>query len=273
MRERLRAFANPPAPVSEDEGKGYGKRAFVSGKGVSYFDRENNDAVTCRRMYEQGGLVGEAIDTYPLFVFTNGYVLQGEDESLNDSIQEFLDNIDVETIGHQLIVDALVMPNGKAYAEIVWNRAHNQILNLQYRPAETFKEELDDRGNVVGYVQTVQRDNSTISVSLAPDEVFVLDLHAPLVKRAFKEINIDMAIADSTATSIQRHGYPRYHIKLGQPGDQVSEDALRSHGRQFEELKPNNEWTTTQDVYHRQHRQRRHPTGRGLYQLVNSARI
>jgi hypothetical protein len=78
--------------------------------------------------------------------------------------------------------------------------------------------------------------------------VFVLDLHTPLVKRAFKEIEIDMAIADSTATSIQRHGYPRYHVKLGQPGEEVGLDALRAHGRQFEDLKPNMEWTTTQDV-------------------------
>ena len=246
--ERIRAFANPPAPTSEDEGKGYGKRSFRTGKAPSFFDTDVKDALKCRRMYEQGGLVGEAIDAYPLFMFTNGYVLNGDDEKLSEVMQEFLDMVDIESLAHQLVVDALVMPNGKGYAEIVWNRGGNGITGIVYRPAETFKEILDDRGNVIQYVQTVARNNETISVALEPKDVFVLDLHMPLVKRAFKEIEIDMAIADSTATSIQRHGYPRYHVKLGQPGEDVGLDALKAHGRQFEDLKPNMEWTTTQDV-------------------------
>jgi len=253
LLDRIRAFAKTPAPEpkqapDEDEGKGYGKRAFRVGKAPVYFSQDVTDASKCRRMYEQGGLVGEAIDAYPLFMFTNGYVLNSDDEALSDVAQEFLDTIDFETLGHQLVVDALVMPNGRAYAEIVWNKIGAGITGLVYRPAETFKEILDERGNVIQYVQTVIRDNSTVSVELEPKNIFVLDLHAPLVKRAFKEIEIDMAIADSTATSIQRHGYPRYHVKLGQPGENVSEDALRTHGRQFEDLKPNMEWTTTQDV-------------------------
>jgi hypothetical protein len=146
--DRIRAFAKTPAPapkqeVDEDEGKGYGKRAFRTGKALAYFSSDVTDAVKCRRMYEQGGLVGEAIDAYPLFMWTNGYVLQGDDDSQNETVQEFLDNIDIETLGHQLVVDALVMPNGRAYAEIVWNKIGSDIADLVYRPAETFKEILD----------------------------------------------------------------------------------------------------------------------------------
>ena len=245
MSLRSRLFGPKPVP---DEGKGYSQASFKSGKALAYFSSDVTDAAKCRRMYEQGGLVGEAIDAYPLFVFTNGYVLQGDDETLTDSVQEFLDAVDIETLGHQLIVDALIMPNGRAYAEIVWNRLGAGITKMVYRPAETFKEILDDRGNVIQYVQTVTRNNTTITVELEPKNIFVLDLHAPLVKRAFKEIEIDLAIADSTATSIQRHGYPRYHVKLGQPGENVGRQALMDHGKEFENLKPNMEWTTTQDV-------------------------
>jgi hypothetical protein len=251
--DRIRAFANPPAPTTtEDDGEGYGRASFKSGNAPVFFNSDLTDKVTCRRMYEQGGMVGEAIDAYPLFAWTNGYALEGDAGASTDMVQEFLDGVELETLGHQLIVDALVIPadggSGKGYAEIVWNRAGNQIVGLQYRPAETFTEILDPRGKVITYRQTIMRDNSKITVDLPPENMLVIDLHMPLIKRAFKDIQVDAAIADATATSIQRHGYPRYHVKLGQPGEAVSLQALRDHGRQFEDLKPNMEWTTTQDV-------------------------
>jgi hypothetical protein len=230
----------------EDDGKGYPKKSFVTGKQLVFFDSDNDDKFKFRRMYEQGGLVGEAIDAYGLFAFTNGYRLEGDDEPLKEAVQEFLDKVDIETLGRQMITDALVVDKG--FAEKVGNRIGTATVGLMYRPGETFKEVLDERGNVIKYIQTVMRDRAAISVELEPGAMFVLDLHTNLIRRAYKDILIDAAIADATATSIQRHGYPRYHVKLGLPGEAVSEDALRDHGRQFENIKANMEWTTTQDV-------------------------
>ena len=247
-------FQRAPPAAPKDEGQGYSRASFKSGTAPLFYQSDLTDKATCRRMYEQGGMVGEAIDAYPLFAWTNGYVLEGELEGdpTFDMVQEFLDANCIETLGHQLIVDALVIPDdnhsGKGYAEIVRNRAGNGITSLQYRPAETITELLDPRGKVVGYRQTVRRDNSTLVVELRPEDLFVVDLHMPLIKRAYKDVLNDIAVADATATSIQRHGYPRYHIKLGAPGEVVSSDALRAHGQKFEDLKPNNEWVTTADV-------------------------
>lgn len=227
-------------------GEGYSLPSFKSGTQPVFFNSEQGDKATFRRMYEQGGVVGEAIDSYPLFTFTNGYVLEGEEGSVRDMVQSFLDAVNIEVLGHRLIVDALVI--GKGYSEIIYNKAGNKIMGLQYRPAETFTEVYDSRGNVVGYRQTVIIDNVRKTVNLPPEKVLVIDLFMPLVKRAFKDINIDATIADATATSIQRHGYPRYHVKLGQPGEAIGRQALVDHGKQFEDLRPNMEWTTTQDV-------------------------
>ena len=244
MSLRSRLFG-PPKPVP-DAGEGYSRASFKSGTSPVFFNSDLNDKVTFRRMYEQGGLVGEAIDTYPLFTFTNGYVLEGDEDAPRDLAQEFLDKIDIEMLGHQLIIDALVI--GKGYAEIVWNKAKNAIVDVKYRPAETFREILDERGAVQLYRQTVVRDNVAITVDLPPQNVLVIDLQMHLIRRAFKDIQIDAAIADATATSIQRHGYPRYHVKLGQPGETIDRKTLIDHGKEFENLKPNMEWTTTQDV-------------------------
>jgi hypothetical protein len=243
MSLRSRLFGSKAAP---DEGRGYSHSSFKSGTSPAFFNTDVGDKATFRRMYEQGGMVGEAIDAYALFTFTNGYVLEGEEGAPRDKAQAFLDKVDIETFGHRVIIDALVI--GKGYGEIVWNRAGNDIVDLVYRPAETFTEILDVRGNVVSYRQTVIRDNERIVVDLPPQNVLILDLHMHLIKRAFKDINIDAAIADATATSIQRHGYPRYHVKLGVSGEKVGRQALIDHGKEFETLKPNMEWTTTQDV-------------------------
>lgn len=249
MSLRTRLFGPKEAP---DDGAGYSRKSFKSGQALTFYDKDVTDKTVCRRMYTQGGMVGEAIDAYALFAFANGYTLEGDDGPMKDKCQAFLDANSIEELGHQLIVDALVIPDGngsgKGYAEIVWNRAHTEIVSLQYRPAETFEEVLDSRGNVQYYQQSVVRDNQRITVQLPKENVLVIDLHMPLVKRAFKDINIDAAVADATATSIQRHGYPRYHVKLGAPGEAVSQDVLKSHGHEFEELKPNMEWTTTHDV-------------------------
>lgn len=241
LLSRLFGLADPNA-----EPKSYPSRVFRFGKQRTYFDSDNKDQLKCRRMYEQGGMVGEAIDCYPLFTLTNGYRLEGDDEKLAETVQEWYDKVDMETVLHQLIVDALVI--GKGYAEIVYNRAGNAIVGLLPRPAETFSENLDQMGNVISYTQTVQRNHETDKVEFAPEQIFVLDLHLHLIQRAMRDIETDAAVADATAVSIQRHGFPRYHVRLGQPGESIPEQTLREHGRQFESIKPNNEWTTTKDV-------------------------
>jgi len=222
----------------------YPSKAFGTNK--SFFTTEEKDLAKFRRVYEQGGLVGEAIDTYPLFTLTNGYRLESDNETSEEMVQDFYDKIDIETCISQLIVDSLVI--GKGYAEIVYNRAGNAIVGLLPRPAETFTENLDEKGNVLSYTQTVTRNSTVIKVDLKPEQIFVLDLHMPLIRRAMKDILIDAAVADGTATAIQRHGYPRYHVKIGQPGEDVPLQTLMDNGRQFEQIKPNHEWVTTKDV-------------------------
>lgn len=232
----------------QDDGAGYERSGYVSGKRPAFFDKDLKDAVKCRRMYEQGGMVGEAIDAYALFVFAQGYGLEGAEGATRSRVQTLLDKVNIEMLMRQMITDALVIPGGRGYAEIVWNRARSEVVDLMYRPAETIMPIYDERGRIALYQQTVVRDGSTITVELPKEDMFVLDLHMELVKRAFKDIEIDAIVADATATAIQRHGYPRYHIRMGQAGEKVPDTVLESHGQEFEELRPDMEWTTTHDV-------------------------
>jgi hypothetical protein len=220
--------------------------SFKSGTAPDVFDKDLEDMAKFRRMYVQGGIVAESMDAYPLFVWANGYALEGEEGAPAEAVQLFLDSQSVEVLGHRMIVDALVV--GRGIAEIVWNRARNQVVGLQYRPAETFRPLKDARGNVVRWRQTVKRDNETVNVLLEPDQVFVLELDMHLIRRAYQDIIADAAIADATVVSIQRHGYSRYHVQVGLPGERVPRDTLQDLGKEFEDLKPNMEWVTTKDV-------------------------
>jgi hypothetical protein len=65
---------------------------------------------------------------------------------------------------------------------------------------------------------------------------------------AWDDIERDTRTIDGIAASIERHGFPKYHIKVGQPGETVGSDTISKIGKQFENLKPNMEMTTVADV-------------------------
>jgi hypothetical protein len=58
----------------------------------------------------------------------------------------------------------------------------------------------------------------------------------------------DTEIVDATAMSIKRHGFPRYHITVGQPGETMPDTVISTIGSEFESLKPDHEWVTQSGV-------------------------
>jgi hypothetical protein len=58
----------------------------------------------------------------------------------------------------------------------------------------------------------------------------------------------DTAIADGTAKSIQRHGFPRYHITVGASGETTEQTLIDDIAKMFDDLKPQHEMATCADV-------------------------
>ena len=225
----------PTAPKTFD--------SAIAGTKHAYFDVKKRDLAKNRRVYEQGGLISEAVDCHPLFMFSNGYRFDG-DENLAKEIQTNHDNIDFEMIAWKLIVDSIVVEKG--IAEIAPSRESppKPVAALYYRPGEQFTEVYDNALQLVGYKQTAILGGSRKVYDITPEYIFRLDLGLPLISRCMDDIIRDTEVADSTAKSIKRHGFPRYHIAAGQPGETIPNTVIQAIGTQFEELEADHEWVT-----------------------------
>ena len=241
IRERLiRMFQAPPAAKPKTyPGKTLGTK-------MQYFQKRDPKQVEYRRIYEQGGPISEAIDCYPLMMFTNGYRIEGNRQK---EAEQLLDDIDFENIGWKLIVDALVVKVGLAEIQPGLDRIKFPIAKLDHRYPETFEEIKDDYGTLLGYKQTIGQEYGVKkTVDIKPGDIFRLDLGLPLIERAYDDIMRDTAIVTGTAKSIERHGFPRYHITIGQSGETIAQTDIDAIATQFEKLKPQHEMATPFDV-------------------------
>jgi len=86
-------------------------KTFVVGGPRDYFKevvRSETNLKKWQRIYEQGGLISEAIDCYPLFTLSKGYQFVGEDEALRKQVQDWAEGFDFSGEIWQLMVEALV---------------------------------------------------------------------------------------------------------------------------------------------------------------------
>ena len=209
-------------------------------------DKRDTKLESYRNVYDQGGLVSEAVDFYPLMMLSNGYRVEGPRQK---DAEQFLDDIDFESIAWKLIVDSLVVKVGLAEIVPGLDATKYPVARLDIRCPETFTEVRDDYGTLLGYQQTIGATyGSTRKVDVKPDAICRIDLGTPLIARAYDDIMRDADIAAGTAESIKRHGYPRYHIKVGQPGENIPDATIDAIGKNFEELKAKHEMVTANGV-------------------------
>lgn len=224
------------------------KTVVATDKVKRYFSNPQRDLLRYESIYRQGGLIAQAIDSYPLFAVSGGYTLTG---SNTGPIEEWLEEIDIIHLIWQSIVDAYVY--GDCIQEIVQSKI-DEPLYLVPRNPSYFNINFTEGGLIDSYTQRVEDKVTT----LQPDEVLQYTLiplsgenyGQSLLARAYDDIIRDTKTAEGTATAIERHGYPRYHIKAGDLEYDVeyTKEDKEAIGREFEELKPDNEFVTNPDV-------------------------
>lgn len=234
-------------PVSQDaEPRTY--EVSTTGKPLSKFQKRERDLdilVKYRIAYEQGGMVTKAFDTFPQYVLTNGYHLEGEDENLTKTVKTWLDSFDFEACVTRLIIDSMV--EKYAFQEKVKTRTGG-IHSLKPAPSFSFEIKKDQHGKTIEIRQ--YKDNNAWGgafLQFTPDDIVVFE-YTWLMHSAYDDIMRDVKVLDGIVSSIERHGFPRYHIQVGQPGINVGKDVTSGIGKQFESLKPNMEMVTVRDV-------------------------
>ena len=224
------------------------KTILAGRRKMEYFNTVNRDMQRCENIYRAGGLVSQAIDSYPLFALSSGYVLEGA-PTLVKKTQTWLDKIDIDGLMWQGMVDSLVYGDG--IQENV-NSRKGDLLYLVPRNPKYFTIDVDEWGMIESYTQRAN-DKTT---KLKPKQVTNLALLTlsgesygqSLLQRAIDDVLRDTRTAESTAVAIERHGYPRFHIKAGSEDNHYDDEAKKQIAREFEELKADNEFISDPDI-------------------------
>lgn len=224
------------------------KTIVATDKQKLYFTNPQRDLLKYENIYRQGGLISQAIDSYPLFAVSGGYTLTG---SNTGPVEKWLEEIDIIRLIWQSIVDAYVY--GDCIQEIVQSQV-DEPLYLVPRNPSYFTIDFTKGGLIESYTQRVEDHQTT----LQPDQVLQYTLlplsgenyGQSLLARAFDDIMRDTRTAEGTATAIERHGFPRYHIKTGdiEHDLEYTKAEKTTIAREFEELKADNEFVTNPDV-------------------------
>ena len=124
------------------------------------------------------------------------------------------------------------------------------------RLANKFEIINDKHGNLVGYKQKLSVNGKEEVTDLKPSQILHLQFWRSagsmyghgLIHRAYDEIMRDTQTAESSTAAIKRHGYKKYHIKVGLEGEIIDEEALKAVDTEFKELDSKNEFVTQHDM-------------------------
>ena len=206
-----------------------------------------------RTIYEQGGVVSEALDCYPTFALKNGWRLEGEDENQKDTVYTFLESFDFDLVLNCAETDGVVFGDG--FAENVFSRG-GTFTSVVPRESDTFVILHDDFGEIEGYEQHVMDDGKEKVISLKPKQITNYKLIGlggsvygySLIQRALDDIMRDTTTVQGIATGIKRHGTPKFHVRVGQPGEMIPQDVIDDIKKEFQKLESKNDFVTNHDV-------------------------
>lgn len=214
--------------------------------------RNRKTLATYREIYEAGGIISQAIDAYPDYMLMNGWKFDGKNK---DAVEKQLAGLDLETIFHDLTVEALVGRDG--IGEIQLTRA-GSIYDIIPRPAESWDIDYDDTGKPLKYRQISTKNGiEATTATLEPEEVIHLKLLSSpksvyglsLIGRCIHDIQRDVETMEGATAAIRQCGYPTLDVSLGSPETGKPGDSeIDTAGREFTDVKSKNIFVHTYDT-------------------------
>lgn len=213
--------------------------------------RNKEQLIKYRTIYEQGGIISEAIDSYGMFCFANGWRLEGDDEKLITKTWEQLETFDLDYIMEQGLRDTLIFGDG--FQENIFKG--NTLISVVPREAYTFEIIYDGYGIIEGYRQNMGEFGEQ-STDLSKDQITHVQIKnvsgdvygLSLIGKAYDEIMRDTKTAEASAIAIERHGFKKYHVKVGREGETIPQTVIENVSKLFQTLETKNEFTTPKDV-------------------------
>ena len=182
-------------------------------------------------VYEKGGLLSEAFDLYPIFMFSQGYEFIGDPGGI-EACESFVDGFDFSKTLTLMVIGSLVCAD--SFAEVAPGRgamSRTPVAMLPRDPTQ-FSIVFDDRGISEAYEQKVGFDKK---IRLEKNEICHVQMipslrgsyGVSLMARCFDEAMRDTRIVTGLSNAIDRHGTPKWLGRVGAtPESIVDQESL-----------------------------------------------
>ena len=211
-------------------------------------------------IYKTDQMLFQAVNIISNFAISKGYDFI-IDENIKEQIdqREIISDFDSKVNLPKLLTDVVrhLHIYGNAYLEIVFSKTEkDKVVDLVLIDPKTieFKKtgageiDLDDQGKIKGYVQKV----GTKTVDLDPDQVIHFRINTiadsltgtgiiePVTKLIEAKRNIELGLAES----VYRHGFPQFHVKLGDKEHQPETDQVEEESEKYKKINSKSEFVT-----------------------------
>ena len=211
-------------------------------------------------IYKTDQMLFQAVNIISNFAISKGYEFI-IDENIKEQIEqrEIISDFDSKVNLPKLLTDVVrhLHIYGNAYLEIVFSKTEkDEVVDLVLIDPKTidFKKtgsgeiDLDDQGNIKGYVQKV----GTKTVDLDPEQVIHFRINTiadsltgtgiiePVSKLIEAKRNIELGLAES----VYRHGFPQFHVKLGDKEHQPETEQVEEESQKYKKINSKSEFVT-----------------------------
>lgn len=211
-------------------------------------------------IYKTEQLIFQAVNIISTFAVSKGYDYVVSDNSEEEiSMKDIIVDFDNKVGLPKLITDIVrhLHIYGNAYLEIVYSKSDEKKVvglalidpkTIAFKKKGTGEIDLDESGNIKGYVQTVNAKK----IDLMPEQVIHFRINTiadsltgtgiiePLVKIIEAKRNIEAGLSEA----IYRHGFPQFHVKLGDTDHQPTGEQVTEESEKYKRINSKSEFVT-----------------------------
>src|SRR3989338_5994563 len=211
-------------------------------------------------IYKTDQLIFQAVNIISTFVISKGYqyvVSENTEEEM--AMRDKIVSLDTIVGLPKLLTDIVrhLHIYGNAYLEIVYSRTDNKKVvglalidpkTITFKKKGTGEIDLDDSGNIKGYIQTVNAKKIELNpnqiihfrINTIADSLTGTGIIEPLVKIIEAKRNIEVGLAEA----VTRHGFPQFHVKLGDKEHQPTNEQVTEESEKYKRINSKSEFVT-----------------------------
>lgn len=210
-------------------------------------------------LYEKMGFVTGVVDKYVDFIVGPGFFVKSEDERAQKIIEDFMSDVNFDTLLRAWVKEALIKGNG--FMEIGGD--DNQVNGLKVLDSKNMFVKRDNKGVIKGYTQFIPRSSENlkeIKNDFSPKQIAHLALNKVadnvygfgIVYPAINTINNILGSEKDMHTILKRKANSPYHVKIGSlttnPPILPSQSTVDAWGARLQFLNARHEWVTGPDT-------------------------